>query len=53
VALAFSRFDGESQPSHLPLTQAVETVEKVGGIQHIITGFYKAEEPYGEIQTMQ
>ena len=30
VALSFSRFDAESQPAHQRVTQAVETVEKVG-----------------------
>jgi hypothetical protein len=29
VASGFSRFDGESRPTHLPLTHVIETVEKV------------------------
>jgi hypothetical protein len=44
----------ESCPTHLRLTQTVETVEKVGKFNNYCKamGFYKPEEPNGKIQTL-
>ena len=47
VKMALSRL------AHQRVTQTVETVEKIGRIQHKATGFNKDRGPYGKIQTLQ
>ncbi len=55
-AFSFFQLDGFAVPAPARVTQAVETVEKVGDFNNQIyaSGFYTTiEEPYGKIQTNQ
>jgi hypothetical protein len=54
LASSFFCSQTESTPAHTQVTQAVETVEKVGKFNNYCKamGFYKPEEPNGKIQTL-